>query len=83
MSWYLQNSSFTTYPSGAATTTPVPGDEFPQLNLLAGYRFKGQRGEIAIGGLNLTGENYHLNPVNLYTELPRERVFYASLRLRF
>ena len=83
LSWYLQNSSFTTYPSGAATTTPVTGDEFPQLNLLAGYRFKGQRGEIAIGGLNLTGENYHLNPVNLYTELPRERVFYSSLRLRF
>ena len=67
----------------AAESAGLRDDSFYQVNLLAGYRFKGQRGEIAIGGLNLTGENYHLNPVNLYTELPRERVFYASLRLRF
>jgi outer membrane receptor protein involved in Fe transport len=81
--WYLQSSSFRTNQGQSTVTTELPGEEFPQLNLVAGYRFKRQRGEIAIGGLNLTGEDYRLNPINLYSELPRERVFYARLRLRF
>ena len=84
LNWYLQNSAFgTNSTAGADVTTPIPGEEFPQLNVLAGYRFRRQRGEIALGGLNLTGEDYHLNPINPYVELPRERVFYARLRLRF
>ncbi len=83
LSWYIQDSSVLTYPGGTPSRTSIPGEEFPQLDLLAGYRFKNQRGEIALGVLNLTGEDYHLNPINLYQELPRERVFYARLRLRF
>ena len=61
----------------------LPHRRVPQLNLLVGYRFRHQRGEIAVGGLNLTGEDYRLNPINYYLELPRERVFYTRLRLRF
>jgi tetratricopeptide (TPR) repeat protein len=83
LNWYIQDSLIRTYPDGFAQETAVPGESFPQLNLLAGYRFKNQRGEIALGILNLTGTDYHLNPINLYEELPRERVFYARLRLRF
>jgi hypothetical protein len=33
--------------------------------------------------MNLTDEDYRLNTVSPYYELPRERVFYAQLRLRF
>lgn len=33
--------------------------------------------------MNLTGENYHLSPVNFYSEMPHERVFYGRLRFRF
>jgi hypothetical protein len=29
--------------------------------------------------MNLLGHDYNLNPLNLYTELPRERVFTARL----
>ena len=81
--WYWQHSSVTTYPGGSAVRTAVPGEVFPQLNVVVGYRFLNRRGEVALGGLNLTGEDYQLNPINLYTELPRERVFYARVRLRF
>ena len=83
LNWYIQSSSVLTYPNGTEVSSPLPGDSFPQLNLLAGYRFRHQRAELALGVLNSTGEDYHLNPVNLYEELPRERVFYARLRFRF
>ena len=73
--WYGQNNS--------GYDQPLPGDEFVQLNLYLGYRFWRQRGEITIGGLNLTGADYRLNPLNVYSELPRTRVFYTRLRLNF
>jgi len=63
--------------------TDVPNETLQQLNLLAGYRFPRQHGDLTLGVLNLTGEDYRLNPVTPYTELPRERVFYARLRFRF
>jgi hypothetical protein len=31
--------------------------------------------------LNVAGRDYHLNPLNSYPELPRDRVF--TIRLRF
>jgi tetratricopeptide (TPR) repeat protein len=60
-----------------------PGDTFWQLNLYGGYRFPNRRAEIRLGLLNLTGQDYRLNPLNLTAELPRERTFVASLRLSF
>ena len=36
-----------------------------------------------LGILNLTDRDYRLNPLNLTTELPRTRTFYASLRFSF
>ena len=60
-----------------------PGDEFPQLNLYAGYRFPQRRGDLTFGVLNATGQNYHLSPLNYYLEMPREPVFYMRLRLNF
>jgi outer membrane receptor protein involved in Fe transport len=61
--WYLQdNSAFKT-------------SDFYQFNLFAGWRFPRQRGEVSVGVLNLNDTDYHLNPLNSYSELPRERVF--------
>lgn len=83
VSWYWQSSSVTADPGGSATRQRAPAEVFPQINLVLGFRFLQRRGEIAVGGLNLTGEDYRLNPISLYPELPRERVFYARVRLRF
>jgi hypothetical protein len=69
--------------SNAGYTPPLPDEAFWQFNLLVGYRFWSRRGEIAVGGLNLTGSDYHLNPLTPYAELPREPVLYARLRLSF
>jgi tetratricopeptide (TPR) repeat protein len=60
-----------------------PGDDFWQFNLYAGYRFPGRRAELRLGVLNLTDQDYRLNPLNLTPDLPRDRTFTAGLRLNF
>ncbi|HXJ58355.1 MAG TPA: TonB-dependent receptor [Verrucomicrobiae bacterium] len=60
-----------------------PGDAFWQLNAFVGYRFPRRRAEVQLGLLNLTDQDYRLNPLNLTPELPRQRTFTASLRLNF
>jgi len=61
----------------------LPGDDFWQFNVFAGYRFPRRLAEIRLGILNLTDRDYRLNPLNLYFEQPRERMFTARLRFSF
>jgi tetratricopeptide (TPR) repeat protein len=61
----------------------LASEDFWQHNLIAGYHLKRQRGDLSLGVLNLADANYHLNPLNPYSELPRERVFIARLKLNF
>ncbi len=61
----------------------LPGDDFWQLNLLAGYRFPGRHVALRAGVLNLTDRDYRLNPLTLYNELPRARTFAARLQFNF
>ncbi len=81
--WYAQDNRERTFAAGKFTTRDAPSDEFPQWNLALGWRFPQQRGDVTFGVLNLTGENYHLSPVNFYNEMPHERVFYGRVRFRF
>lgn len=61
----------------------LPGDDFWQFNLLTGYRLARRRAEITVGLLNVTSQDYRLNSLNLYQELPRERTLLVSLSLNF
>ena len=61
----------------------MPGDDFWQFHVTAGYRFLQRRAEVRVGILNLTDRDYRLNPLNLHLEAPRERTFTASLRFYF
>jgi hypothetical protein len=74
-SWYSQENS--------GYTPARPGKEFVQVNLLAGYRFWHRRAELTFGILNVGGDDYHLNPLNVYSELPHSRVFMGRVRLSF
>jgi len=60
-----------------------PGDQFWQFNVFSGYRFLRRRGELSVGVLNLANQDYHLDPLNLTPELPRERTIAIRLRLSF
>jgi hypothetical protein len=64
-------------------TPALPGDDFWQFNVYVGYRFWQRKAEIKVGLLNLSDQNYQLNPLNLVVELPRERTLVLSLKLAF
>jgi outer membrane receptor for ferric coprogen and ferric-rhodotorulic acid len=64
-------------------TPAEPGDDFWQFNALVGYRFPRRKAEVTLGLLNLTDQNYNLNPLNLYNELPRSRTLALRLQLSF
>ena len=61
----------------------IPGDDVLQLNAYVGYRFRRNYGDITLGFLNLTDQDYKLNPLNYYNELPRERTLVARVRFNF
>jgi hypothetical protein len=69
--------------SNRGYTPDIPGDDFWQLHVQAGWRFWQRRIEARVGLLNLTDQNYRLNPLTLYNELPRERTFMAALKWYF
>jgi FecR protein len=74
-SWY-QQQNYGYSPSLASA-------DFWQHNIMIGYRFAQRHAEIRAAILNLTDTDYHLNPLNLYGDLPRGRTFVVSLRLNF
>ena len=61
----------------------MPGDNFWQVNLLAGYRSPRRHAEITAGVLNVASRDYRLYPINLYPDLPRSRTAFVSLQLNF
>jgi outer membrane receptor for monomeric catechols len=69
--------------SNRGYTPDLPGDDFWQFNVHAGYRFLQRRVELKAGVLNLTDRDYRLNPLNLTTELPRERTLVISFKFSF
>ena len=73
--WYWQHNS--------GYNPRLPGDAFVQVNCFVGYRMPRLAGKIALGVLNLTADDYRLNPLNVYAELPRDRVYAARLKFSF
>ena len=61
----------------------IPGDDFWQFNAYVGYRCLRRRAEFKLGLLNINDRNYRLNPLTLYSELPRERTLAASFKFYF
>jgi len=78
LSYYIQNNEG--YDPG---TAEHEGDHFPMLNVGIGYRLRRQAAAITLSLLNLTDEDYQLNPLTPYAEMPRERAFQLRLELRF
>ncbi|HXG49364.1 MAG TPA: hypothetical protein VNO52_17195, partial [Methylomirabilota bacterium] len=81
--WFMQSNWETDHDTPGSGQVELPDDEFPLINLLLGYRFPRQRGDVTLGLLNASGEDYHLNPLNAHPEFPHERVWMARLRLSF
>jgi tetratricopeptide (TPR) repeat protein len=69
--------------SNVGYSPDIPGDDIFQVNAYVGYRFRRNFGDVTLGFLNLTDQDYKLNPLNYYNELPRERTLVARVRLNF
>ncbi|HLH56619.1 MAG TPA: TonB-dependent receptor [Verrucomicrobiae bacterium] len=69
--------------SNRGYSPPPPDSDFWQVNLYAGYRFLQRRAELTLGLLNLGDQNYQLNPLTLYNDLPRGRTLSLRLSLNF
>ena len=81
--FYAESEALWFGQSNYGYTPAEPGDSFWQFNLFGGYHFLRRRGEVTVGVLNITGQDYSLNPLNIYNELPRSRTFVARLQLDF
>jgi Tfp pilus assembly protein PilF len=73
--WFDQNNS--------GYIVPEPGDDFWQFNLFIGFRSPRRNVEVALGLLNIGDQGYHLNPLNIYNELPLARTLAARLQINF
>jgi hypothetical protein len=72
-----------THQDNRGDAAALPGDDFWQVNLQVGKRFFHRHAELSAGILNLTGQDYQLNPLNLYSETPRDRTFFTQLKFQF
>ncbi len=78
--WYRQFNSG--YVSGTFDQ-PLPETDFSQVNFYVGWRFLHRRADATFGVLNVGGRDYSLNPLNVYNELPRSRVYMGRLLFNF
>jgi Flp pilus assembly protein TadD len=81
--YFAQIDSVWSAQSNDGYSPDIPGDDFWQFNLQAGYRLARRRVEIRVALLNITDRDYRLNPLNLTAELPRERTLAVSLKFNF
>ena len=72
--WYQENNSI---------EPEIDNESAPNLNLSIGYRLQKQKGEVRVSILNLTDEEYELNPLNNYRLPPQERTFVIETRFSF
>ena len=81
--WFGELEGYWAGQSNRGYFPDIPGDEIFQLNAYAGFRFRRNFGDVTLAFLNITDQDYKLNPLNYYRELPRERTFAVRVRLNF
>jgi hypothetical protein len=81
--FFARAGAIWTAQSNHGYTPARPGDDFWQFNLEAGYRFARRHAELRVGLLNLTDQDYRLNPLNLTSDLPRDRTLAVSFLFNF
>ena len=55
----------------------------PHITFFLVFKFYPPIRELRVGALNLADQDYRLNPLYLFNELPCERTLATSLRLNF
>ncbi len=79
--WFVQWYTDYFHQENPGYIPSLPGDSFWQQNVFIGYRFPRQRAEIRAGVMNLTDQDYRLNPLNWLNEPRRDRTFILTFQL--
>ncbi|MBL9175897.1 MAG: TonB-dependent receptor, partial [Verrucomicrobiales bacterium] len=78
--WFAEGFGTWYHQSNGGADADLPGDSFWQGNVFVGFRWPRQIAELRFGILNLSDQDYRLNPLNLLNAPPRTRTFVASLQ---
>ena len=81
--WFAETDAIWSMQNNKGYKPALPGDEFWQFNASVGWRSPRRRAEVRLGILNISDQDYRLNPLNLTPDLPRERTLAASLKFFF
>lgn len=81
--FFTQFDAIWSQQSNEGYTPALPGEQLWQFNASIGYRFMKRRAELRVGLLNITDEDYRLNPLTVYRDMPRERTLAVSLKFQF
>lgn len=81
--FFAQWTSDWFHQSNAGYQTARPGERFWQHSVYVGWKFRRRQAEVRLGIVNLTDQDYRLNPLSNPVYLSRERTFISSLRLNF
>lgn len=81
--WFAQTDLQYWYQENNSIAPDIDNESAPNLNLSFGYSLQKQKGEVRISILNLTDEDYELNPLNDYSLPPQERTFVIETRFSF
>ena len=81
--FYAQAGAVWSQQSNRGYAPDIPGDDFWQFNAFIGYRFAKRHADLRLGLLNIGDRDYRLNPLTLYSELPRERTLSARFQFYF
>lgn len=80
LGWFAEGFGTWYHQTNGGADADLPGDSFWQGNVFVGFRWPRQVAEIRFGILNLSDQDYRLNPLNLLNAPPRTRTFVASLQ---
>jgi hypothetical protein len=80
---YAQFEAVWSQQSNDGYTPDLPTEDFWQYNVWVGYRMFQRRVDIRAGILNITDNDYNLNPLTLYNDMPRDRTYFVGLRFNF
>jgi tetratricopeptide (TPR) repeat protein len=69
--------------SNQGYSVELAGADFWQFNVFVGYRLPRRQVQVQVGLLNLGDRDYKLNPLTLYSDLPRARTLFVGLKFNF
>lgn len=81
--FFAQWASEFLHQAGGGDAARLSDEAVWQHDVWVGYRFPRRRAEVRLGVINLTDQDYRLNPLNDFRPRWRERTFEAAVRIQF